>query len=164
MRGGLNFYGYANGKPIQMIDPRGLDAEERPDPTIPLTDCQKEWLSPYFDQKELDNVRVFVGGFVPPGNAAFTPTGTLFNVKPEYYKNPLSTDTIGLVAHEMTHMQQHRADFLMGPKYLGELMSKGSKEGQGNTYEDPAYEMGKKVTRELNGIFPGGTCKCVNKK
>ena len=64
-----------------------------------------------------------------------------------------------MLAHELVHTVQHRDIPFFGPRYIAEGLGNGF--DRGNKYEDPAYEMGDQVRRDLDDLYPDGQpCGC----
>lgn len=94
---------------ISMTDPLGLR---------PLTDSEKDYLSPYIPQRDLDNADVHVGempGYVPSWATGITLGNDI------YFRDPNQTFTtpvdLGLLGHELVHVGQY-ADGMTLLSYL----------------------------------------------
>jgi RHS repeat-associated protein len=97
-----SLYSYVENSPVELVDPFGL---------FPIPDCVKRILSPYFPGLNLDDVDLHKNVPLWPGVNGGTWGSDVFLGIGDY--DPNSIQGIGLIAHEVTHVQQFQT-FGMG--------------------------------------------------
>jgi hypothetical protein len=110
----------------------------------PLNELERLRYAPYFDSSTLDAARVYVGRtpFWLDGEMDGVTLGHDIYLKKGTY-DPLESSGIGLLGHELVHVQQ----FNSGMSYLGYLWE--LRHGYGhNRYETEAYDMDRKIVEE----------------
>jgi RHS repeat-associated protein len=95
MKNGRTLYTYVENSPTAQVDPYGL---------FPIPDCIKKILSPYFPGLNLDTVDLHKNVPLWPGVRGGTLGNDVFIAIGEY--DPNTIQGIGLIAHEVTHVQQ----------------------------------------------------------
>ena len=161
------------GEPQKRSDTTG-DKDLHPPTNVPisgkeLTPCVKEVLSKYFDPHVLAAIRIHDEGlpwFVPPGNIAYTASvEDIYFAKGQY--NPQTQIGIGVIAHEMVHIQQRRkyGDSLLSAVYLGDslgvfLINGWKYDAEDNDVEKPAYAKEKEILADLEKRFGKGKNPC----
>jgi len=147
--GDLNLFGYVGNNPINRIDPLGLRS---------LTDSEKNYLTPYISQRDLNNADVHVGEmpwYAPEWAAGITRGNDIYIRDPNQTFN--TPGDMGLLGHELVHVGQY-GDGMTWLSYLW-----ASQNGyDNNPYEVDAYEMGAKIEFELKQKY-GDHLQCSTK-
>jgi RHS repeat-associated protein len=169
MSGGYNTYIYVGDNPILLLDPIGL---------IPLSDCIKSILRPYFPNLDLDKIQLhpfeetdffhklpFISGAEAwtDGNDVYLNQG--------YMEDIGTSEGIALIGHELTHTSQQAAagslSFLTN--YLGTyILLQAPPNGlsaedayQNIPYEVDAYVMQMRILRKLKEKYGDkDPCNC----
>jgi RHS repeat-associated protein len=153
--GDTNLYGYTFADPVNFIDPSGLD---------PLTRCQKLRLKKYFPVISLDEVAVHPDSTTTPKGFDAITLNHDIHFAPGAYDTIDTADSLELLAHELTHVQQFETEgagiFLI--KYgLQSLHSKGYPKGA--RFEQEANDNAKNIRKliEKEGLIQDGSgCGC----
>ena len=138
----LNEYGYLGGNPIAFVDLLGLLA-------VPLSQCVKDHLAPYFPGLDLD--KITVGDRIPfyvldPGVIGYGYSKKKIWIKggPDQF----TSTGISLIAHELQHLYElnQRNKALWGIAYLIGLVHPGYDK---MPKENRARAMENRVLRDL---------------
>jgi hypothetical protein len=146
--GSASTFGYVEGDPVSLVDPTGLRA---------LTNQEKECLSPYIPQVDLENadvhdgdVPLYLGGEYNRGSYDGLTIGNGIYFHSGVY-DAGTLEGIALLGHELTHVGQYRN----GLTVAGYLWS--TLHGYRNSYyEQEAYAKQRQI---LNDGGKGCTCK-----
>jgi hypothetical protein len=121
-----------------------------------LTADEKQMLSPFLPEADVENAvihfgetpRVGIVRFPMPKNA----DGVTVNNNIYLRKSTLGLPRIkflGLLAHELFHVDQYRTGTMTVSAYLTEVV-KGHGTEEGNKFEEPAYRFGLAVEQHLS--------------
>ena len=120
----------------------------------PLSDYEKQQLSPYLPKADLDRAVIHIGQtpryhkipFPFPENAdAVTVNNDIYIRKGKY--DPSKPEGLALLAHELFHVDQYRIKTMTVWSYLREAKSHGTY--MENKFEEPAYRFGDAVLEHL---------------
>lgn len=130
-----------------MIDPLGLR---------PLTDCEKNALSPYISKVDLDNADLHDGKvpwYLGKDFAGITRGNDIYFRAGVYDAG--TTEGIALLGHELVHVGQYRN----GMTTLDYLLS--TRHGYMNSpYEKAAYATQAQINKDLGAYGGNGQCSC----
>lgn len=122
--------------------------------TRKLSGYEKGKLNPFLPKVDLEKAIINIGKTphygmlrfpMPPGADAVTVNYNIFIRKRAY--DPATIDGLGLLAHELFHVDQYRTGVMTPVAYLREALKNGG--GMENKYESPAYAFESAVKEHL---------------
>ena len=138
MDGGVNTYAYVDNNPVLWGDPLGLRQ---------LTRHEKQVLSPYIPQEDLDNADVHVGEvpiYTPRNMQGITRGNDI------YFRDPNKTfctpSDLADLGHELVHVGQYR----WGMTWASYLYSSRHGYDPEGEYEKRPYEFGRRIAHEVS--------------
>jgi RHS repeat-associated protein len=168
--GGTNAYAYTtHADPINQVDPTGLES---------IGACNAALLTSYFPGLDLGDVDLHYGWDTSVGSyEAKTVGDQIFLHHPFHYATYDDVAFAALIGHELTHVIQYRTQGMwpglnnlsFGANYYREWRSRYAKGLSSDesysviSFELEAYEVGRKIERELRVKFPDGNA-CHRKK
>lgn len=135
--GSSNLYTYVLNDPVDLTDPFGLR---------PLTTCEKQKLSPYIPQVDLDNADLHDGEvpfYLLKDFGGITINNDIY-LRPGLY-DPSTINGLSLLAHELVHVGQYR----QGMTRLGYVF-KSLRGYDNNPYEKQASDKEDEFRRDMN--------------